>query len=104
MSEPSFTPGPWAFERAKMAVDDGFDHGIIAILNGKSTVIGEAYERVGEEICAPSKANAALIASAPCLYKALDQLLDDMGEDGLSVCQAAKEQAVAALRKARGEE
>lgn len=40
---------------------------------------------------------------APELYEALDQLLDDMGEDGLSVCQAAKDQAKAALAKARGE-
>ena len=31
------------------------------------------------------------------LEKALDQLLDDMGKDGLCVCQAAKDQAIEAL-------
>ena len=33
------------------------------------------------------------------LENALDQLLDDMGEDGLCVCQAAKDQAIEALGK-----
>ena len=47
--------------------------------------------------------NAVLMAAAPELYEALDQLLDDMGEHGLSVCQAAKDQAKAALAKARCE-
>ena len=50
------------------------------------------------------RANARLIAAAPDLLAALDQLLDDMGEDGLSVCQAAKDQARAALSRAKGEE
>lgn len=31
------------------------------------------------------------------LKNALDQLLDDMGDDGLCVCQAAKDQAIEAL-------
>lgn len=47
--------------------------------------------------------DARLIAAAPDLFRALDQLLDDMGDDGLSVCQAAKDQAKAALAKACGE-
>lgn len=42
-------------------------------------------------------------SAAPAMLEALEQLLDDMGEDGLSVCQAAKDQAKAALAKARGE-
>ena len=48
-------------------------------------------------------ANARLIAATPDLLAALEQLLDDMGEDGLSVCQDAKDQARAALSKAKGE-
>jgi hypothetical protein len=32
------------------------------------------------------------------LIEALEQLLDDMGDSGLSVCPAAKEQARAALK------
>ena len=35
------------------------------------------------------------------VVEALDQLLDDMGDDGLSVCQAAKDQAKSAFEKAR---
>ena len=34
------------------------------------------------------------------LALALDQLLDDMGEFGLCVCKAAKEQAQKAMQKA----
>ena len=49
------------------------------------------------------EADARMISAAPDLYAALDQLLDDMGDDGLSVCQAAKDQAKAALARARGE-
>jgi hypothetical protein len=48
-------------------------------------------------------AAARLITTAPALLAALDQLLDDMGEDGLCVCQEAKDQAKAALAMARGE-
>jgi hypothetical protein len=40
---------------------------------------------------------AALEAENARLREALDQLVDDMGETGLCVCQAAKEQAIAAL-------
>lgn len=36
------------------------------------------------------------------LREALWQLLDDMGEDGLHVCQAAKEQARAVLEETGG--
>ena len=39
---------------------------------------------------------------APPLAEAVGRLLDDMGDDGLSVGQAAKDQAIAALAKARG--
>lgn len=59
----------------------------------------------GGNDCPPEEeaiANAHLIASAPMLYEALEQLLDDMGDDGLCVCPAAKQQAIAALSLARG--
>lgn len=35
------------------------------------------------------------------LRAALDQLLDDMGEDGLCVCQQAKDEARAALERGK---
>lgn len=50
-----------------------------------------------------NEADMALIAAAPDLLEALEQLLDDMGKDDLCVCQAAKAQAAAAVAKARGE-
>lgn len=48
-------------------------------------------------------AYARLMVVAPDMLEALEQLLDDMGEDGLSVCQAAKDMASAAILKARAE-
>ena len=77
------TPGPWV-------VVPGGDH--------YAHIVGTD----GRPISVINRGNAALIAAAPDLYKALGQLLDDMGEDGLSVRQAAKDQARAALTKARG--
>jgi hypothetical protein len=68
------------------------DNGIAMIADG-----GNDCPPRGEAI-----ANMHLIAAAPELFEALDQLLDDM-RDGLHVCQAAKDQAKAALAKARGE-
>jgi hypothetical protein len=50
----------------------------------------------------PTEERANLIAAAPDMAEALWQLLDDMGEDGLCVCPAAKEQARAAYLKAIG--
>lgn len=51
-------------------------------------------------------ANARLMAASPTLLaaclemkQALEDLLDDMGNDGLCVCPAAKEQAIQALSR-----
>ena len=56
----------------------------------------------GELLNETHLADAYLMAAAPDMYEALEQLLDDM-RDGLSVCEDAKEQAIAAVRKAKGE-
>lgn len=45
------------------------------------------------------KANARLIAAAPDLVDAVEQALDDMG-DSHCVCEATKQQLIAALAKA----
>ncbi len=47
-------------------------------------------------------ANMHLIASAPFLFHALRQIIDDMGEDGHACCEAAKQQGIDALRVALG--
>lgn len=54
------------------------------------------------------EANAILIAAAPELLEALDQILDDLSAStmeypGHSVCQAAWDQAIAAILKAGGQ-
>lgn len=54
-------------------------------------------ERLIVERALRRRAEAAEASNAE-LVKALDQLLDDMGEDGLCVCEAAKDQARAALK------
>lgn len=91
-SETKWTPGPWSFQEIDPSDKDW---GACEIWADPSD------EPVSTMVL--SVDNARLIASAPELYEALDQLLDDMGEDGLSVCRAAKDQARAALAKARGE-
>lgn len=104
MSETKFTPGPWRTVRpsdnpTKLYVRDC--GGLIAEGPFPSHYEGQD-ERFAKEVD-QYEANARLIAAAPELYEALDQILDDMGNDGLSCCQAAKDQARAALAKARGE-
>ena len=115
MSETKWTPGPWVWRSISM--NDG-NYGVSAVSvpiviasvhNAASfgDMIAGALKRGGGELRqddnATQRANARLIAAAPELYEALDQILDDMGNDGLSCCQAAKDQARAALAKARGE-
>ena len=92
MSEPKFTPGRWAPYFA--GPDDTWviSQGAIAKIASRGTATDT------EEL----DANAHLISAAPDLYEALEQILDDMGEDGLCVCPAAKRLAQAALAKAEG--
>ena len=55
------------------------------------------------QLCQDCAATALRSANAEIarLREALDQLLDDMGENGLCVCEAAKDQARAALKGER---
>ncbi len=55
----------------------------------------EAYEKDALVLATALSAQEAEIAG---LRDALGQLLDDMGETGLSVCQAAKDMAIARLK------
>lgn len=82
-----FTPGPW-------------------FSGSKRVWANETEDRLGMEITLhggnnkDNNANARLIAAAPDLYAALELILDreEISEDYI------KEQAIAALKRARGEE
>lgn len=64
------------------------------------TTTGKTFGVLVAQFCKIDDAH--LIAAAPDLLDALEQLLDDMGGDGLCVCQEAKDQARSAIAKARG--
>ena len=101
MSEAKFTPGPW--RRLKWG---GIATGAESDLTAKRVRHSSCWVTNAwceSDSTSETIANDHLIAAAPELYEALDQILDDMGNDGLSCCQAAKDQARAALAKARGE-
>lgn len=95
MGEVSESPKPWRAEQAKR----GARTWIISD-NGPSC---DDDDCIVAQIDGYRPKDAALISAAPDLLEALEQLLDDMGEDGLSVCQEAKDQARAAISKAKGE-
>jgi hypothetical protein len=101
MSETKWTPGPWEPQRAAYLSDGGRDFGIRADVAGENVVVAETFERVGERIRAPASANAYLIAAAPELYEALEQITIrwmDPGSITVEHWQAARD----ALAKARG--
>lgn len=90
MSEPKFTPGPWVNNQGRIESD--LEHGWV----NDGWCLAECHGPQAE-------INAHLIAAAPELYEALDDLMD--WDSSLSVCERAKrvKAAKAALAKARGE-
>ena len=105
MEDPKFTPGPWHYR------PDEFDDWGVVKADRFTICQARAWDALDEDVLNqhrragtdPWEANARLIAAAPSLYEALDQILDDMGSDQFCCCPAAKEQAIAAMAKARGE-
>lgn len=91
MSEPKFTPGPWI-----VCPDVGLQIPVASVAKEglKRNVSHVAGIRNGE-----GAANAHLIAAAPDLYEALDNLENDDG----SIPDHAWKLVQAALAKARGE-
>lgn len=92
-----FTPGPWVADT---------DHKGMDAIRVHSDTPPRLVACVGNNEWtdyARHIADARLIAAAPDLYYALEQILDDMGKDQFTCCPAAKEQGLAALAKARGE-
>lgn len=111
MTKPSFTPGPW---RRKKSANYG------NAIEGKTTrrhfdgdegwrIVATYQEACDSQIAADQdanwEANGNLIAAAPELYDALEDLVSDIETDGgvdtsvWPILDAAK----AALAKARGE-
>jgi len=113
MSETRFTPGPWYYTSDyggfELADHDGsYIHSeLIWDSPKRKTLIAEVDGRTKNNC----RANTSLIASAPELYAALENLLkasDAFDEDIASVelekvYMAAQKAARAALSKARGE-
>lgn len=81
------TPGPWRLDnRAGGRVVAGIDDTV-------------ANTRCQSDLQHQHEANARLIAAAPEILAALEQLIDDM-QDGHCVCEQAKQEAIAAVAKA----
>jgi len=101
MSEPKFTPGPWAVDWPGEEATPEMETRMYVTLAKSGDIVAELTR---DEI---GKADAALIAAAPLLYQLADEMLTALhaGEDGpprnchLSLCRRAS----AALRAARGE-
>jgi hypothetical protein len=99
-----FTPGPWVVgesaDNGIACVDTGYDYENISPIE-ICECWGEEDDKATTEI---SRANAALIASAPDMYAALEELLE-FGQNkcgcGSSECTFCR--ARSALAKARGE-
>lgn len=94
------TPGPWVVD------EDHKGMGEVRVYEGDLTEHGGRLVAVfgnAENDHERKVADARLGAAAPELYEALEQILDDMGEDRFCCCPAAKAMGVAALAKARGE-
>jgi len=92
MSEPKFTPGPWG------NVDFALSNEIGTLKNPLIAVVQSRHCDSPDEL----RANAHLIAAAPDLYEALEELLTFVqAHNGGELMRV--EDARAALRKARGE-
>lgn len=90
MIDPQFTPGPWIADGPPSNIhilEEARPHMRVCFMTSNGNCVH----------------NANLIAAAPDLFEALEQILDDMGADQFCCCPAAKEQALAAMAKARGE-
>lgn len=101
MSEPAWTPGPW---QARQRSDGAW---LVVATDEYETSVTVTYATTRQR----PRDNATLIASAPDLYDALDQLIAELPDpafltDGiLSVpLRESVEVARAALARARGEQ
>lgn len=97
MSETKFTPGPWRVEITEDG-SNGFAHKWPIILSETQQIVGT--EGLFSDI-ETDRANAALIAAAPDLYKALKMASESAGFQYMTY--ETRDAITAALAKARGE-
>ena len=101
MSAPQFTPGPWSID------------GLALVVAPEPAERGE-YKAIAQ-VRHNARANARLIAAAPELYEALENLLNESTDTALPSAMLlgaglsatfvkAVERGLAALAKARGEQ
>lgn len=102
MGMPKFTPGPWSIdpeglEMPRSASIDAPTHGELALV---------VWKMDDDERSPENEANAYLIAAAPELYEALHWIVEKPTEKyaRLMFGDAQYDMAVAALKKARGEQ
>lgn len=94
MSEARWTPGPWCADDASGEGPWGVFH-----VETGGEIACPIQDETGDGACREATANAHLIAAAPDLAEALEDLIG-IGEVGRN---AAEDRARAALAKARGE-
>ena len=105
MSAPQFTPGPWELYDALLR--PGFSaNRILEIqdVTGAAVVAWSGFDGVSQSK-RERKANAHLIAAAPELYEALEELVSFLRAhvEHFKSYNPLTEDALAALAKARGE-
>ena len=96
MSEPKFTKGPWK------VVDNGHFLQISFPWENNPNVI-DRYCRSVADIHNNDIANANLIAAAPDMYEALEEVCHDCDDTGTIDDECKSCSIYKALRKARGE-
>lgn len=74
------------------------------IINETGHLLGEAFHRLNYGVYSDAKSVAQLWASAPELLAALEAILEDEERDGWELLASSHDQAVAAIKKARGED
>lgn len=98
MSKPKFTPGPWRVNYSDIQAKD-YDSSEFNLTVARINAFSASREEQLEEI-----ANAALIAAAPEMYEALENILAYLNQDptagDVTYAVSKVEQALA---KARGE-
>jgi hypothetical protein len=110
----AFTPGPWAHREGGSYCGDTGRYEILSDDDGwvVASTIGDVSDLYPQE-----EANARLMAAAPELFEALDDILihcladieaeeqrDEPNERALAVYRARRDRANVALAKARGEQ
>ncbi len=102
MGEPKWTKGPWVWRPAYLnAGQDEADTlaGTVGDTEGDGMCVAAIHHDAG----LPAVANANLIAAAPELYEALEELVRVQMDGDWEYWRGARDRAEAALAKARGE-